>query len=119
MDTYQARRQNLIGLIEAEFAGNQTAFAAKVGVKPPQVNRWVSDTASDKRRINEDSARRIEDACGKDHGWLDYVDLVPPDPKALPPVADDFALVLKAWGVADEANRAVVIAWAKAILATR
>lgn len=119
MDTYQARRQNLIALIADEFAGNQTAFAVKVGVKAPQVNRWVSDTASDKRRINEDSARRIEDACGKEHGWLDIIDLVPPEQNALPPVADDLALVLKAWSAADEINRAVALAWAKSILTKR
>ena len=84
MDTYAARRKGLIHLIATEYGGNQTTFADHIGVKPPQVNRWVSGTASETRRITEDSARRIEERCGKPTGWLDAIDLIE-ELKDLPP----------------------------------
>lgn len=70
MDIYQARRTNLLRLIDDDFGGSQTAFAAAVGLKPPQVNRWVSETASEKRRITEGSARHIEERCHKEAGFF-------------------------------------------------
>ena len=120
MDTYQARRANLLRLIDEDFDGNQTAFAAAVGVKPPQVNRWVSETASEKRRITEDSARRIEEKCHKESCWLDIIDLVPPEHKAQPPApVTGWDSVVAAWHIANELERAVALAWAKALLAKR
>lgn len=121
MDIYQARRTNLLRLIDDDFGGNQTAFAAAVGLKPPQVNRWVSETASEKRRITEGSARHIEERCHKEAGWLDVADLVEPDklpPKAPVPV-EGLEYVVKAWETATDLDRAVALAWARAVLSRR
>ncbi len=118
MDIYQARRTNLLRLIDGDFGGNQTAFAVVVGVKPPQVNRWVSETASEKRRITEDSARRIEEKCSKPAGWLDAADLV--EQERIPPTVaapvEGLEYVVKAWNAAADLDRAVVLAWARALL---
>ena len=120
MDTYQARRTNLLRLIRDDFDGNQTAFAVAVGVKPPQVNRWVSETASEKRRITEGSARRIEQKCQKPPGWLDVADLVDPDePPALPAPVEGLEYVARSWNAATDLDRAVVLAWARAIISRR
>lgn len=118
MDIYQARRTNLLRLIDEDFGGNQTAFAAVVGLKPPQVNRWVSETASEKRRITEDSARHIEERCHKPAGWLDAADLVEREkPQAtVPASAEGLKYVVEAWEAATDIDRAVASAWARAIL---
>lgn len=121
MDTYQARRANLLRLINDDFDGNQTALAAAVGVKPPQVNRWVSETASEKRRITEDSARHIEEKCRKPLGWLDIADLVEHEShtEQRPAPVTGWDSVVAAWAIANELERAVALAWAKALLAKR
>ena len=121
MDIYQARRTNLLRLIDDDFGGNQTAFAVAVGLKPPQVNRWVSETASEKRRITEDSARHIEERRHKEAGWLDVADLVEPDklPPKVPVPVEGLEYVVKAWEAATDLDRAVVLAWARAILSRR
>ncbi len=121
MDIYQARRTNLLRLINDDFGGNQTAFAVVVGVKPPQVNRWVSETASEKRRITEDSARRIEEKCHKSVGWLDAADLVAREnlPPPAPAPVEGLDYVVGAWNTADDLDRAVALAWAKVIISRR
>ena len=71
MDTFTIRRANLRHLIDTKFGRNQAAFAEAVGCKPPQVNRWLSTTATDPRNITETSARSIERKLGLISGWLD------------------------------------------------
>lgn len=117
MDIYENRRLNLLQLIAREFGGNQTAFARHVGVSPPQVNRWVSETASDTRRISEKSARQIEAKCGKPPGWLDGADLVESWQPLPPSASPDIALLLSAWDLAGAHSRAEALAWARATLA--
>lgn len=117
MDTYENRRLNLLQLITREFGGNQTAFARQAGVSAPQVNRWVSETAADKRRISEESARQIEIKCGKPSGWLDGADLVEPWQPLPPSASPDIALLLSAWDIAGPHSRAEALAWARATLA--
>ena len=121
MDIYQARRINLLRLIDEDFGGNQTVFAAVVGLKPPQVNRWVSETASEKRRITADSARHIEERCHKPAGWLDAADLVEREkpPATVPTPAEGLEYVAKAWEATTDLDRAVALAWARAILSRR
>lgn len=75
MDTYQIRVERLKSLIKEEYEDNQTAFANAIGMKPPHVNRWLSDTASDRRVISEKSARKIERILGKPTGWMDNSDI--------------------------------------------
>ena len=115
MDIYQIRRENLIRLIEHGFNGNQTAFAKAISIKAPQINRWLSETAGEKRRITESSARRIEKGCKKPPGWLDVADLV--EVREAPgPLPDGlFQSIAQAWQASDDLEKAVVIAWAHAV----
>jgi hypothetical protein len=71
MDIYSRRVANLDRLIAERYEGNQASFADAAGLKPPQVNRWLSKTTSDPRRITENSARGIERAIGLPTGWMD------------------------------------------------
>lgn len=125
MDTYESRRANLQMLIDREFGGNQAALATVLGLKPPQVNRWLSSTAKDTRKITEESARRIERACGKEDGWLDFADLTEVDQApAQDPAREaennpELRVVLRAWQLATELDRAVVVSWARAVLSGR
>lgn len=117
MDIYETRRSNLLNLIAREYGGNQTAFARAAHVSAPQVNRWVSETAKDKRSITEESARKIEAALGKPAGWLDGADLVEAWPQLPPSASADIALLLSAWDIAGAHSRAEALAWARATLA--
>lgn len=64
--------------------------------------------------MRKETARKIEAAFAKPEGWLDVADIVDPD---FPHDDDRFAMVAKAWSIADEAGRAVPLAWANATLA--
>lgn len=71
MDVFAIRRKNLRALIDTHFKGNQAALADAVGCKPPQINRWLSTTTSDRRNITERSARSIEEKLALKNLWLD------------------------------------------------
>lgn len=71
MDIYETRVKRLLELIDSEYEGNQTWFARATKIGQPQVNRWLSKTSTDKRKITEGSARKIERMVGKPAGWLD------------------------------------------------
>lgn len=71
MDVYETRRRNLQNLVKTRFSNSQADLADAVGIKPPQVNRWLSKTTSDPRKISERSARQIETALNISPGWLD------------------------------------------------
>lgn len=64
MDVYEIRKRNIKALVER--AGGPTAFAKLVGREQPQVSQWLGEKA-----IGGKLARAIEQALGKDHGWLD------------------------------------------------
>jgi hypothetical protein len=64
--------------------------------------------------MRKETARKIEIAFGKPEGWLDLADLIDP---GFPPDDPGFDLVTRAWNIADEASRAVPLAWANAVLA--
>lgn len=75
MDIFEHRRQRLQQLIKSYYAENQRRFSEETRIKAPQINRWLSTTASEKRRITETSARKIERASGKvPVMWLDRTD---------------------------------------------
>lgn len=76
MDIFANRRARLQKLIADDFNGNQAAFSKHTGIKAPQVNRWLSTTAGDKRNITEPSARTIEEKCRKPPRWLDQPETV-------------------------------------------
>ena len=71
MDIFNLRRLNLQLLIDVDFNGNQARLSEKTDIKAPQINRWLSTTARDKRNITEKSARNIEKRCDKPAGWMD------------------------------------------------
>jgi hypothetical protein len=71
MDIFSIRRERLRQLILDDFKGNQAAFSEHTKIKPPQINRWLSMTAADPRKITETSARSIEQKTNKPAGWLD------------------------------------------------
>ena len=66
------------------------------------------------RGMRKETARKIEAAFGRAEGWLDVADIIDPD---FPHDDDRFALLVKAWGIADEHERTVPLAWANATLA--
>lgn len=74
MEIFETRRARLIKLIEDDFEGNQASFCRHTEIGAPQLNRWISETNSDKRNITERSAREIERKCGKPMDWLDRQD---------------------------------------------
>lgn len=61
------RRENLEKLVKEN--GTQAALARRVGVSPNQLSQWLGKGTA--RNISSDSARMIEAACEKPHGWLD------------------------------------------------
>lgn len=71
MDVYITRRNNLAALVNSMFDGNQAKLGAKIGVKQPQVNRWLSTSTASPRKISETSARHIEAKLGLPKGVLD------------------------------------------------
>jgi len=75
MDIFETRRIRLQHLIDSLYGGNQARFARETNIKAPQINRWLSKTASDRRNIKEISARAIEEKCGLIPRWLDEADL--------------------------------------------
>lgn len=75
------RRDRLAELV-AE-AGSQVAVAQKLGKDKNQIYQWLLDeTERGARNIGAASARAIETAFHKPHGWLDH------DPEALSGVAE-------------------------------
>lgn len=71
MDIYENRRLRLRQAIEKRFKGNVKRCAEHMGMKPPQLHRWLSTTSKDRRRIEWDSARNIEERLGLSERWLD------------------------------------------------
>jgi hypothetical protein len=69
-DVYTIRRERLRALIKEVANDNQAKFARQAEIKSSQINRWLSETATDPRRIQEPSANYIEDKFNKPHGWL-------------------------------------------------
>lgn len=66
MDLKEARLAQLLVLL-AEEKGKKSALAKTIKKKPAQVSQWLSSY----RTISEDTAREIEAAYKKPHGWLD------------------------------------------------
>src|SRR3990167_8033990 len=70
---YEIRRRRLAALVDTRFGGKQSAFAEKIDRSPNYVSRMLSRSKDNARRkrIGEDLARYIEDACKIEHRTLD------------------------------------------------
>lgn len=73
MDTKEKRRMQLLLVIEDMFDGESGQCADKLGVKRPQLSRWITANEDARQGISEDSARSIEDKLGLPRLWLDGV----------------------------------------------
>jgi hypothetical protein len=102
----EIRRLRLRDHIAARYEGNQTAFAKKIKRPPPNVSRWLSTTAKDKRGIEEATAREIEAIDGLALGSLDRIEDEPPSSKPLPTnLTTDEREVLTVWRTLLEEQR--------------
>src|SRR5574340_388887 len=72
MDIYDIRREQLQRLIDERFDGTTKRLAEALDMPPPQIHRWRSTTAKDKRRMEWESARNIESKLGLPDGWMDH-----------------------------------------------
>jgi len=114
-DIDEIRRKAML-LLEGEIGG-PVAAAKLAGMSYSQwanLRSGARDSKSGKPRgMRKETARKIEQAFGKPPGWLDTT-----NPTEENPPQNDSALELlvSAWAIADENERAVPLAWAKATL---
>lgn len=110
-------RRKAMGVLEKE-AGGPVAAAKRADMSHSQwanLRAGAPDSKTGKARgMRKETARKIEAAFGKPEGWLDVADIIDPD---FPHEDDRFALLAKAWSIADEHERTVPLAWASATLA--
>lgn len=71
MDTKTNRYLNLRQLIRIRFNGNAGKCADALGIKRPQMSRWVTENESARQGIAEESARSIEKKLGLRRGSMD------------------------------------------------
>lgn len=71
MDVKTARLSNLRTIIANDFGGNAGKCADELGIKRPQIHRWVTINDAARQGISEESARSIEAKLGKPHGLMD------------------------------------------------
>ncbi len=67
MDITEIRRRRLRELIDTHFSGVAIRLANHLGMKPPQLHRWLAKGQG----MREDSARAIEEKAGLPKLWLD------------------------------------------------
>lgn len=112
-------RRKAMEILEQEVGG-PAAAAAQAGMSYSQWANLRSGAPDSKtgrpRGMRKATARKIEAAFGKLEGWLDVADLVDRNYQRHDA---ELELVVKAWNLADEADRAVPLAWANAILTAR
>ena len=69
----ESRRDNLKAL--ADEYGSNAALAKVIGKADAQIYQWLSASPDAKtgrpRAIHDDTAREIEQKCGKEIGWMD------------------------------------------------
>lgn len=75
-DVYEIRRRQLRRLIDERFKGVVAHAAEALGMRAPQLHRWLS-TKGEIRRLEYDSARKIEARLHLAPMWLDAETDVP------------------------------------------
>lgn len=88
MDVKTARMLNLRHIIATEFDGVAGHCADKLGIKRPQIHRWITPKEDSRQGISEESARMIEAKLGKPTGSLDTL------PHGLEATSDEDAKVI-------------------------
>lgn len=73
MNAKEQRLSRLRQLIADQFDGKAGQCADALGIKRPQMSRWVTTNDSARQGIAEESARYIEKKLGMPKGWLDGV----------------------------------------------
>lgn len=70
---YETRRRRLRELVDSRFAGVVVDCARELDMRAPQLYRWLREPepGAQTRRIEEDSARAIEERLSLGRGWLD------------------------------------------------
>ena len=67
---HEIREENLRYIIQMKYGGVPNRMATATGIPQMQIARTFLKTKN-KRNIGEVLARRIEERCGLDHGWMD------------------------------------------------
>lgn len=69
----EIRRENLLILLGE--SGSLTALSRKIDKSPAQISQWKNASKDSKtgkpRGMHDDTARLLEDKCGKQKGWMD------------------------------------------------
>lgn len=71
MNIFEIRRKRLRQLIDMKFDRVVLRCAEELDMKPPQLHRWLSETAKSRQNMHENSAREIESKLGLPRGWMD------------------------------------------------
>ena len=113
----ELRQTRLRKLIDDEFEGNQSRFAARIDRQPDYVSRLLSA----KKGMGEDLAREIEHKLQLKTGWLDQADTpkVAEDPPAYKPGKKYADLIARRAGSLDETVQLCVLNLLEAITADR
>ena len=85
MDIKAVRLNRLRKLVADRYEGNAGRCADFMGMKRPQINRWLTHNDEARQGISEESARDIEKKHGLPSGWLD----VDPQTELLQHVLED------------------------------
>lgn len=92
MDVKQIRLIRLRQHIGDKYDGFSGRLADALGMKRPQLTRWVTKNSEARQGISEESARDIEKKEGLPKGWLDRLDDSQEGVTMAPLVARIFAL---------------------------
>jgi len=68
----EIRRENLKYLIQTKYNGVANRMAKDTGIAQMQIARVFLKTKN-AREVGEVLARRIEEACGLESGWMDQI----------------------------------------------
>lgn len=71
MDAKENRRLQLLRIIKTRFNGNSGQCADALGIKRPQMSRWITGNEDARQGIAEESARALERKLGLPSGLMD------------------------------------------------
>lgn len=71
MDVKQTRLLRLRQIINDRFGGVAGQCADHLGMKRPQLSRWITKNEEARQGISDESAREIEEKLGYPRWWMD------------------------------------------------